>query len=239
VREFLRLQAEAPRRSFAARVFGIDPLARSAAHAYAGALAEVEVAELLDRLGHDWTVLDTVPIGVNEPPVEHVVIGPPGVFSIALRNHAGERVWVGERTFVADGTRFPHLRDVEDESEIVAARMSAALGSRVTVTPCLVVASAAELVLRESPRPVEVFAPTRLAEWLAELPRVLSPRAVAGYSTVGLTAGTWCERQPGGEWDARVARDAASDRTEFAAFQREVARARRLRFAWLLLGIAL
>jgi hypothetical protein len=51
----------------------------------------VEVAELLDRLGHDWTVLDTVPIDDREPPVEHVVIGPPGVFSITIRNHASER----------------------------------------------------------------------------------------------------------------------------------------------------
>ncbi|MES2171827.1 MAG: NERD domain-containing protein [Actinomycetota bacterium] len=237
VREFLRLQAEAPRRSLLSRLFGIDPLAKSAAHAYAGAVAEVEVAQLLDRLGHDWTVLDTVQVDAHEPPVEHVVIGPPGVFSIALRNHAGERVWVGERTFIADGTRFPHLRDAEHESDMVAARLSAASGGAVTVTPCLVLAAPAELSLRDIARPVEVFTPARLTDWLIDLPRVLSPRVVAGYSAIALTADTW-HHSPSG-WDALTAFDASSDRAKFEAFRREIARARRLRVGWLLLGIAL
>ncbi len=237
MREFLRLQAEAPQRSLVGRVLGFDPLARSAAHAYAGAIAEIDVAELLDRLGTAWTVLDTVPIGADELPVEHVLIGPPGVFSIALRNHAGERVWVGERTFVADGTRFPHLRDAEHESDIVAARMTAAVGTPVTVTPCLVLASPAELSLRDTSRRVEVFLPTQLAGWLADLPRVLSPKAVDRYRQAGLDADTWHRPRPDDAHWALTAWDAAGNRAAFEAIRRAIARSRRLRLAWLLLGI--
>jgi hypothetical protein len=72
----LRAQAGVPRRSRAARVFGRSPLSEDSRPWYLGALGEVQVAERLAKLGPDWTVLHSVPIGERGSDIDHVVLGP-------------------------------------------------------------------------------------------------------------------------------------------------------------------
>lgn len=232
VREFLRLQSAAPRMSFFARLCGSDPLARSAAHAYAGARAEVEVSDCLDGLGDEWTIIDGASLGAHKPVVDHVVIGPAGVFSVALRNHTRDRVWVGERTFVVEGTRFPHLRDVEHEAELVGDRMSRAVGAPVAVTPCLVIASPAELTLAPGARRVEVLASHQLGRWLTALPRLMSPAVVERHRESALAGATWFAGA--GEWD-----DSAEIRASFDSVHSRIVRARRIRLGWAIAGVML
>ncbi len=239
IREFVRLQSEAPGQNPIAAMFGFDPVARSAAAEYSGALAEVTVVDALDALTGQWLVLDNVPLGDNEHPVAHILIGPPGVFTVALRNHAQESVWVGERAFVAGKnslagqTKFPHVRDVEHEAELVAERMSASAGKPVTVTACLVVAGATDLTVNSHPRHVEVLEPAGFAAWLADLPRLLSPQAVEQLRTAALAPGTWPGRP------LAVDLDALSDRAAFDEIQRRVVAARRRRLFWAILGATL
>lgn len=233
IREFVRLQSEAPRQNPFAIAFGIDPVARNAAAEYAGALAEVTVIDALDALGGQWLVLDNVPLGENEHPVAHILIGPPGVFTVALRNHAQESIWVGERAFVAGQTRFPHLRDVEHEAQLVAERMSATAGTPVTVTACLVVAGATDLTVAGHPPRVDVLEPAGFAAWLDDLPRLLSPRVVEQLRSAALQPSTWAGRP------LAVDLDALSDRAAFDDIQRRVVAARRRRLFWAILGAAL
>ncbi|MDA8039580.1 MAG: nuclease-related domain-containing protein [Actinomycetota bacterium] len=47
-----------------------------------GEKGEVLVARELARLGAGWHYLNAVPIGTKGADVDHVVIGPPGVFSM-------------------------------------------------------------------------------------------------------------------------------------------------------------
>lgn len=229
VKEFLRLQSAAPRMSLFGRIFGLDPLARPAARAYAGALAEVEVSDALAALGDEWSIVDGASLGTDEPVIEHVVVGPAGVFSIALCNHAGERVWVGERTFVVDGTRFPHVRDAEYVADSVADRMSRALGAPVTVTPCLVVTSPAELTLTAGSRRVEIVSQRQFGSWLASLPRLMSQQAVERHRRCAESQGTWFVA-------TREATGSAAVRAEFDRVHSRIVRARRVCLSWAIAG---
>ena len=87
LREFLRLQGVASRRGRLARLFGVDPLARGAERAYAGALAELEIADAIADLGDEWIVLDGAGVGGREFSLradsavcaDRILVGPPGV----------------------------------------------------------------------------------------------------------------------------------------------------------------
>ena len=202
LREFLRLQSAVPVRGRFARLFGRDPLARGAERAYAGALAELEVADAIAALGDEWIVLDGAGVGGREFSLrgdsavcaDRILVGPPGVFTVTLRNHFDDRVWVGERTFVVGSARFPHIRDAEFEADRVSETIGSVLDTPIPVTPCLVIADPAELVVRDRPRRTEVLVPQDFGVWLHGLPRILSPAALADYSAIARV--NWPERAP-------------------------------------------
>ena len=79
---------------FVLRLFGVHSQERAWRR---GAEGEEEVAWRLHKLGEGWRVLHSVPIGTGETDIDHVVIGPPGVFSLNSKNHLGKRVTVYER----------------------------------------------------------------------------------------------------------------------------------------------
>jgi len=62
---------------------------------FRGVLGERRVAETLEPLGEEWTVLHSVPVGHGTSDIDHVVIGPPGVFTINTKYSPGRDVWVG------------------------------------------------------------------------------------------------------------------------------------------------
>src|SRR5690606_36128291 len=47
-----------------------------------GALGELEVGRLLDQLDSEWFAFHAVPVGSAGSDVDHIVIGPGGVFTI-------------------------------------------------------------------------------------------------------------------------------------------------------------
>jgi hypothetical protein len=235
VREFLLLQREAPERSLFARIIGLDPLAREAAGPYAGALAEITVAESLERLGSDWIVLNDLSIGSKWRPISYALVGPPGVFTLEVHNHSNADVWVGERSIVVDGAPHTHIEESERRADRVARRLSEATDSPVAVTPCLVVANAAELTVRERPRRVEVLVPNAVGPFFAELPRLLSPEAVDRHRDAALAPTTW---RTGSRATARNA-GGLVDRAEFAAIHRSIVESHRRRLFWAISGAAL
>lgn len=63
-----------------------------------GAEGERAVGRRLDRLERDgWTVIHDLTVGSRGANIDHLVIGPGGVFVINTKNHLGKRVW-GRRT---------------------------------------------------------------------------------------------------------------------------------------------
>ena len=77
---------------------------------YRGVLGERRVAALLDQLSAEqaqspWTVLHSVPVGRGESDIDHVVIGPPGVFTINTKFSPGKDVWVAGRGMYVGGAK--------------------------------------------------------------------------------------------------------------------------------------
>ena len=85
------LQDAAPVATFLARVAGIHTDERAWR---LGDNGEVAVAHELGRLDSRWRALHSVPVGARESDIDHVVIGPGGVFTINTKNHPDARLWV-------------------------------------------------------------------------------------------------------------------------------------------------
>src|SRR4051794_31911273 len=76
---------------------------------YKGALGEIAVAGVLGWLGSEWTVLHSVPVGAGDSDIDHVVIGPAGVFTINTKSHPGQDVWIGGHGLLVSGQKTNYI----------------------------------------------------------------------------------------------------------------------------------
>src|SRR6185312_13324595 len=81
-----------------------------------GADGEQAVASQLVRLGPAWRSIHSVPVGEQGADIDHIVIGPAGVFTINAKNHPNASVWVGADTFLVNGTRTWYVRNSRHEA---------------------------------------------------------------------------------------------------------------------------
>ncbi len=223
--QLLELQRTAAPRTAPARFFGLSPLSEDAAPWHRGALGELHVGQLLAKLPPGWHVLHAVPVGKGDADIDHVVIGPGGVFTVNTKNHSGQKVWVAGRTLMVNGQKQPHLRNAEHEAQRAGRLLSAASGSPVTVTPVIVVVDPAALTLREQPPTVVVLTSRQLTRWLKKRPVVLAAAQVATLLDVAADPSTWRATPP-------LAQDTRAIQAAFARVDREVRRARNVRRLW-------
>lgn len=129
-----------------------------------GAEGEEEVAWRLRKLGDGWRILHSVPVGSGETDIDHLVIGPPGVFALNTKNHLGKRVTVYEKAIYVSGSKEPYLTKSRAEGRRASKILSRACNFPVTVSPVLVI-MADELDLKGQPTDVHVVARKRVANW--------------------------------------------------------------------------
>lgn len=221
MQECLAIQSAAPARTGWQRFWGHDPLHDDARSWFKGAVGERDVARALDALGPEYTVLHAVPVGKRSTDIDHVVVGPTGVFSINTKNHGGQRVWVGGRTFTVAGQRTPHVHRAVAEGERATALLSAAAGGPILVQPVLVVA-AASLRFGDTPPAVVTLEPGQVRGWITGLPRVHSDEAVRYLAMLAEERRTW-------HVDAVVLNDTLRHVQRFERLEREIDEARRRR----------
>jgi len=226
--ELLRQQALVPPRSRIARLFGASPLNAVTQPLYRGVTGEIEVGEALDRLGPDWHVLHALPVDEHHADIDHLVIGPSGVFVVSTRNHSGFDVWASQRTFIVGGVRYPHIRDMEYEMGRAERLLTAAAGRAVEVSGILAVVAPKSLVVREKQRDVAVLPSSALVGWLLRHKRTLTPADVEQVGAAASLASTWyvdgtvLPVEPNGQ------------RERFEALRSEVRAAWRTQLAWTL-----
>ncbi|MFE7630931.1 nuclease-related domain-containing protein [Kocuria sp. NPDC057446] len=133
----LRLQEGQPPRTWWGRLTGASPLSAESRSWYRGAVGEIAVGQILGRLGPAWTVLHAVPVGAGASDIDHVLIGPAGVFTLNTKNHSGKTVWVADRAIRVDGHQQHYLSHSRHEAARAAKRLSAVVGEPVPVTPVL------------------------------------------------------------------------------------------------------
>ncbi|QEE62044.1 NERD domain-containing protein [Salinibacterium sp. dk2585] len=224
VRECLEQQQQAATRSGVARFFGVNPLHPDARSWYGGALGEMRVGEVLERLGQEWSVFHAVPVGTRGSDIDHVVVGPGGVFTINTKRHPGAKVWLGERMLLVAGQKTDHLRNSRHEASRAAKLLTAAAGMPVDVRPLLVLVAINSMTVKRRPSDVVVITDSQLLRWLGKRQRVLSDEQVRQMADAAGQVRTWHKTE-------RVVVD-LEQIAAFEALSHEVERARTRRLLW-------
>lgn len=149
IEHLLALQEQQRPRPFVHRIFGVDPLAAGSHSWYKGALGEIAVGHLLTCLGPDWTVLHAVPVGAKTADIDHVLIGPSGVFTINTKNHSGQSVWVAGHVMMVAGKKQRHLQNARYEATRTADLLGRHVRAAVPVTAVIVVRNPKTLKIKE------------------------------------------------------------------------------------------
>ncbi|GAA5198108.1 hypothetical protein GCM10023346_34480 [Arthrobacter gyeryongensis] len=227
IAELLAVRERDAPRSRLGRVFGLDPLTADSRPWYTGAVGELAVARVLARLGPEWTVLHAVPVGAGTSDIDHVLIGPAGVYTVNTKNHSNQRIWVAGRTLMVAGTKQRYLPNAMHEAARAAKLLSAAAGLAVEVTGVLVFVEPKGITVRERPESIPVLSDGQLLRWLNRRRPVLTPEQLARIVAVAGLPGTW-HRDPAAPGDA------VALQRGFAALRTEVVGARRRRAVWAL-----
>lgn len=224
--ETMRVQASAPPRSTSDKIFGRDPLSPEGRSWFLGALGELEVGRLLDQLGPGWRAIHAIPVGTAGSDLDHLVIGPTGVYTINSKFHRAKKVWVGGKRLLVNGQRTDHLRNAAFEARRVSKTLSRSLGRPVPVAAVIAIVGARSITVRERPDDVAVVSSSKLVPWLVRRPRVLSEHEVGQVVGTALDAATW--------GDPAVPE---ADLVGFAALRESIESAARRRLGWVLVPI--
>jgi hypothetical protein len=161
------VNAQAPVMNFVARVLGVKTDERAWR---VGAKGEQKVAGELAKLGPAWHRLHAVEAGENGSDIDHIVIGPAGVFTLNTKCHPRGRLWVAERMVMVNGQRTDYLRNSRFEAKRAGRFLSDACGRPIDVTPLVVFVDLDDFTVKQMPVDVHVTARRRLVGWLRSLP---------------------------------------------------------------------
>ncbi len=186
-RRAVELRDEAPVRTFFARLFGIHTDERAFR---VGADGEEMVGQQLAQLDDRWRVLHSVPVGDGDIDIDHVVIGPGGVFTLNTKHHARSKVWVADRAILVGGQKTHYLRNSRHEASRATDLLTSACGFDVHVEPIIVVI-AKELTVRSQPVGVHVVPRHRIASWLERRPATLACATVDAVYDAARRDTTW------------------------------------------------
>lgn len=227
IEELLARQSLVRPRTWIQRVLGVSPLGPDSWPWYKGALGEIAVGRILEGLGPEWLVLHAIPVGKGDTDIDHLLVGPAGVFTLNTKNHSGQSVWVAGRTLMVAGKKTRHLYNAAYEAARASKLLGAAVGSAVDVTGVVVVVDPKSLTVRSQPDQVVVLREVQLLAWLKRRRRVLGPAEVGQIAAAAALARTW-HRNPvaPGSGDTLQVR--------FNALRLLVEQARRRRAAWVL-----
>jgi len=229
IQQCLELQAEIAPLGRVEKFFGASPLAQNARSWYLGALGEIVVAEKLERLGEGWRVINAVPVGAAGSDIDHVVVGPAGVFTINTKAHANKKVWAAGRALRINGFKQHYIRNSQHEAARASKLLTTAVGREIVVTPLIVMVGISELNYGLRRPAVDVVTSRGIVRNLRRRPRILTPDAVTEIADVASRRGTWHR-------DAVVLDDTQRHVERFERLRRAVDAAAYRRRAWSVAG---
>jgi len=155
-----------------------------------GAEGEEAVGSRLRKLDDEWRVLHSVPVGNGDCDIDHVVIGPCGVFTLNTKNHAGKKVWIHTNSFKVSGYSQPYLPKARGEGERASRLLSRACAATVPVQPVIVVI-ADEITMKGVPDGVLIASPRKLVRKLTSEPSRLDAVQVDAIYEQARRSTTW------------------------------------------------
>ncbi|MFC5153354.1 nuclease-related domain-containing protein [Streptomyces amakusaensis] len=129
-----------------------------------GLIGERRVGAELNRLTrHGWHVLHSVPLP-RDVDIDHLLIGPGGVFCVNTKHHERKSVWVGDHTVKVDnGPPRPHLVKSRTEARRVRAVLERFCPFDVPVQPVLVFVGVTRLEVAAPDLDVRVYQERQVA----------------------------------------------------------------------------
>jgi hypothetical protein len=181
----------APIKSLLARAIGVHTDERAWR---LGADGEGKVAERLRKLlrrDPRWRVLHAIPVGKRGSDIDHLVIGPGGVFSLNAKHHPHAKIWVGGETLMVDGHKQPYIRNSRHEAACAAKLLTQACGFPVYVEGVIVPVNAKDVVVKAPPREVHVVPRMQLTHWLTRHGEVHPVSTVDAIFEAARRSTTW------------------------------------------------
>ena len=178
----------APMRNLLARALGVKTDERVWR---IGASGEQKVGRELNNLPAGWHVLHAVPIGERGSDVDHVVIGPRGVFTLNTKNHPDGSICVYEGALWVNGHATDYLHNSRFEAKRVAKLLTAACEMEVVVRAAIVFVDPDKLTRKGTPHDVDVTCRRGLRTFLMQQPHRLTPSQVEHIFTVARNGLTW------------------------------------------------
>lgn len=157
---------------------------------HVGAVGELTVGHELARLPREWLVLHGVPAGPTAD-VDHIVIGPGGVFVLNTKRHPGRRIRVGSYVVWIDGAPVHgYQRSLGDRAAKVRKLLRPVVGDRDVVQPMLVFVDAGPCTTTGE-QTVEAVRAGGLVDRLLATEPVLSAGAVVALHAHLARPSTW------------------------------------------------
>ncbi|WP_146071120.1 nuclease-related domain-containing protein [Cryobacterium sp. Y57] len=164
----------APRRALE-RLVGRSPLGADSVRCLDAARAEIAVGLALAELPRDWIVFHSLPVGDSGADVDHLVIGPGGVFALHSDRQARKSVLVAGRSVLVGARKIPYIREAEFEAVSLTALLSQRMPSTASVRGVVVLVDTKRVTVQTQPSRVKIIKVTDLCTWLQGLPSVLPP----------------------------------------------------------------
>jgi len=178
--------------------FGIVRLSKDGLNWLRGVRGELDMAKRLRRLGDGWTVLHSIPVGSRESDIDHLVIGPSGVFPINTKRLVDRRVWVAGGRLLVNGKKRDYLRNSDYEASRVEGVLRSTGVAAVPVSPVIAISRAKSLTVRAAPewndRSIEVALVGDVVRRMTRRPAKLSPEQVAQIATLLRDSRSWTSR---------------------------------------------
>jgi Nuclease-related domain len=178
--------------AYGARVFNVHTDERAWR---VGADGEEAVGARLEKLrGNGWYLLHSVPVGKNDSDIDHVAIGPGGVFTLNTKNHPGGKIWVAKYQMRVNGQVVPYLRNANHEATRASKLLTKATGFEVSVRSCVVVLTGSivpEVNIKQMPDDVMVLDRMDVPRWFKKRPAALTPEQVEAIYAVARRSDTW------------------------------------------------
>lgn len=182
------VNAQAPVWNLVARAFGVKTDEWSWR---IGAKGEEKVGRELTKLPDGWHVLHAVPIGDRDSDIDHIVIGPRGVFTLNTKNHPDGAVSVYERAIWVNGHSTDHLRNSRFEAKRVTKLLTVACAIPVEAQATIVFVDPSKLTRKGNPPDVHVTTRKTLRTFLMQQPQRLTPSQVAHVFAVARNSSAW------------------------------------------------
>lgn len=159
-----------------------------------GAVGEEKVAAQLAKvLKRDprWRVIHAIPVGLRGSDIDHLIVGPGGVFTANAKHHPGANIWVGGSTFMVNGNKQPYIRNSRHEAARAAELLATRCGFPVRVEGLIVTVNAEDVVVKSQPEGVSVIPRMQVAKWLLRHGEILNQPTVDAIYEVARRSTTW------------------------------------------------